>query len=157
MHIFSTAHPACDHSKSVNSFLQSTHLTELNRERALGGSRRGVKRSWREALIMPPASHPTELLTRKSVILQDRSSLPSFVGNQDYLPMGRTFGRVSPRSKNLAFLPWGSSLLGGWVALPQWSLVKTPHLDLKQGTPSDFGTTGRVGELHLSPRKNLPK
>ena len=68
------------------------HIKFVIRERALGGSRRGVKRSWREALIMPPASHPTELLTRKSVILQDRSSLPSFVGNQDYLPIGRTFG-----------------------------------------------------------------
>ena len=107
---------------------------------------------------MPPASHPTELLTRKSVILQDRSSLPSFVGNQDYLPLGRTFGRVSPRwSKNLAFLPWGSSQLGGWVALPQWSLVKTLHLDLKQGTPLDFGPTGRVGGLHRGAQKNLPK
>ena len=63
--------------------------------------------------------------------------------------MGRTFGRVSPRSKNLAFLPWGSSLLGGRVALPEWSLVKTPHLDLKQGTPLDFGPTGRMGGLHL--------
>ena len=128
------------------------------RERPLGGSRRGVKRSRQGTLLMPPANRLTELFTRKSMILQDRSSLPSFVGNQDYLPMGRTFGRVSPRwSENLAFLPWGSSQLGGWVALPQWSLVKTPHLDLKQVTPSDFGTTGRVGELHLSPRKNLPK
>ena len=37
------------------------------------------------------------------------------------------------------------------------NMVKTPHLDLKQGTPLDFGPTGRVGEPHLSPRKNLPK
>ena len=95
---------------------------------------------------MPPASHPTELLTRKSVILQDRSSLPSFVGNQDYLPLGRTFGRVSLRwSENLAFLPWGSSLSGGWVALPQWSLVKTPHLDLKQRDAFGLRTNGAGG------------
>ena len=82
-----------------------TFLCVFIRERALGGSRRRVKQSWQGALLMPPASRLTELLTRKSVILQDRSSLPSFVGNQDYLPMGRTFGRVSPRSENLALLP----------------------------------------------------
>ena len=71
--------------------------------------------------------------------------------------MGITFGRVSPRSENLAFLPWGSSLLGGRVALPEWSLVKTPHLDLKQGTPLDFGPTGRVGGLHLGFTKKSSK
>ena len=59
--------------------------------------------------------------------------------------MGRTFGRVSPRSKNLAFLPWGSSLLGGRVALPEWSLVKTPHLDLKQGDAFGLWTNGAGG------------
>ena len=60
--------------------------------------------------------------------------------------MGITFGRVSPRSENLAFLPWGSSLLlGGRVALPEWSLVKTPHLDLKQGDAFGLRTNGAGG------------
>ena len=56
------------------------HHSSFRRERALGGSRCGVKQSWQEALLMPPASCLTELLTRKRVILQDRSSLPSFCG-----------------------------------------------------------------------------
>ena len=54
--------------------------SRVTRERALGGSRRGVKGSWQEALLMPPASRLTELLTRKRLILQDRISLPSFRG-----------------------------------------------------------------------------
>ena len=62
------------------------------------------------------------------------SLLPWDTRNQDNLPIGRTFGPVSPRSENLALLPWGS-FLRGRVALPQWSLVKTLHLDLEQGTP----------------------
>ena len=35
-------------------------------ERALGGNGHGVRRSWQGALIMPPASRPTEPLTRNS-------------------------------------------------------------------------------------------
>ena len=48
---------------------------KVTRERALGGSRGGSKRSWREALLIPPTSRLTELLTRERVILQDRISL----------------------------------------------------------------------------------
>ena len=50
------------------------HHSSFRRERALGGSRCGVKQSWQEALLMPPASCLTELLTRKRVILQDKIS-----------------------------------------------------------------------------------
>ena len=71
------------------------------RERAIGGSRRRVKRSWREALLMPPASRLTEFLTRK-VFFKTEFLFPPSVGNQDNLPMGKTFGRVSPLSENLA-------------------------------------------------------
>ena len=144
MHIFSTAHPACDHSKSVNSFLQSTHLTELNRERALGGSRRGVKRSWREALIMPPASRLTELLTRERVILQDRISL-------SLLPWETriTFLWEKPL---VAFLHWAKTLLSTLEIistrrtgrLASVLVDEEPPLDLEQGTPwtSDLGANG---------------
>ena len=50
------------------------HLWQVTRERALGGSRGGSKRSWREALLIPPTSRLTELLTRKRVIVQDKIS-----------------------------------------------------------------------------------
>ena len=144
MHNFSTAHPACDHSKSVNSFLQSTHLTELNREWALGGSRRGVKRSWREALIMPPSSRLTELLARKRVILQDRIS-------SSLLPWETriTFLWEKPL---VAFLHWAKTSLSTLEIistrrtgrLASVLVYEDPPLDLEQGTPwtLDHGAGG---------------
>ena len=62
------------------------------------------------------------------------SSLRS-VCNQDNSPMGRTFGRVSPLCKNLASLPWGSSLLRRTGRLASVIADEDFTLDLKQGTP----------------------
>ena len=155
MHIFSTAHPACDHSKSVNSFLQSTHLTELNRERALGGSRRGVKRSWREALIMPPASRLTELLTRERVILQDRIS-SSLLPWETRITYGKNLWSRFSTERKPRSLPWRSFLLGRRVALPQCSLMKNLHWIWSKGRLG-LRTSGRMEGLHLGARKNLPK
>ena len=114
-----------------------------------------MKRSWREALLMPPASRLTEFLTRK-VFFKTEFLFPPSVGNQDNLLMGRTvWSRLSTGRKPRS-LPWGSFLLGGRVALPQCSLVKTLNWIWSKGRLR-FWTTGRVGRLHLGAQKNLPK
>ena len=104
---------------------------------------------------MPPASRLTEFLTRK-VFFKTEFLFPPSVGNQDNLLMGRTvWSRLSTGRKPRS-LPWGSFLLGGRVALPQCSLVKTLHWIWSKGRLG-FWTTGQVGGLHLGARKNLPK
>ena len=122
------------------------------RGQALTGSGHGVRRSWQGALIMPPASRPTEPLTRNSFnSSRQKFFFPSSWVTRNTFPLGRTylvaFHRVG--AKTLLFYPCGSSLLGGWVALPEWLLVMAPHLVLKQGTPLNFGPTGRMGVPHL--------
>ena len=92
---------------------------------------------------MTPASCLTEFLTRK-VFFKTEFLLPPSVGNQDNLLMGRTvWSRLSTGRKPRS-LPWGSFLLGGRVALPQCSLVKTHHWIWSKGRLG-FWTTGRVG------------
>ena len=85
-------------------------------ERALGGSGRGVRRSWQGALLMPPASRPTEPLTRNSFnSSRQKFFFPSSWVTRNTFPLGRTylvaFHRVG--AKTLLFYPCGSSLLGG--------------------------------------------
>ena len=93
---------------------------------------------------MPPASRLTEFLTRKRVFFKTEFLFPPSVGNQDNLLMGRTvWSRLSTGRKPRS-LPWGSFLLGGRVALPQCSLVKTLHWIWSKGR-LDFGPRGGWG------------
>ena len=104
------------------------------RERALGGSRRGVKRSWREALLMPPACRLTEFLTRKRVFFTKNSS--------SLLPWETriTFLWEEPL---VAFLHWAKTSLStlGIIStrrtgrLASVLVGEDPPLDLEQGTP----------------------
>ena len=52
---------------------------------------------------MPQASRLHRVFDKKKSV-QDKTEFlfPPSVGNQDNLPMGKTFGRVSPLSENLA-------------------------------------------------------
>ena len=93
---------------------------------------------------MPPASRLTEFLTRKRVFFKTEFLFPPSVGNQDNLLMGRTvWSRLSTGRKPRS-LPWGSFLLGGRVALPQCSLVKTLHWIWSKGR-LDSGPWGGGG------------
>ena len=104
------------------------HLWQVTRERALGGSRGGSKRSWREALLIPPTSRLTELLTRERVILQDRISL--------------------------SLLPWETRITFLWekplVAFPHWAKTSLSTLGI-----ISTRRTGRLASVFCSLRKTL--
>ena len=119
------------------------HLLTSIRERAIGGSRRRVKRSWWKALLMPPASRLTEFSTRKRVFFKTEFLFPPSVGNQDNLLMGRTvWSRLSTGRKPRS-LPWGSFRLGGRVALPQCSVRwGRPSIGSEARDALDFGSWG---------------
>ena len=104
------------------------HLWQVTRERALGGSRGGSKRSWREALLIPPTSRLTELLTRKRVIVQDKISS--------------------------SLLPWETRITFLWekplVAFPHWAKTSLSTLGI-----ISTRRTGRLASVFCSLRKTL--
>ena len=84
------------------------------RGRALGGNGHGVRRSWQGALIMPPASRPTEPLTRNSFnSSRQKLFFASSWVTREHLSFGKNLlGRASRRwSENLCSV-WGRGPVG---------------------------------------------